>query len=55
MVSLSATSVPAGVALQAFGGRSALAKYGYFVSVDDKVVVVDPATRTVVRIFPARR
>ncbi len=47
--------VPAAVPLQPFGGRSALAKFSYFVSVDDKIVVVDPATRTVVRIFNARR
>ena len=47
--------VPAGVALQNFGARSSLARYGFFVSVDNKVVVVDPATRTVVRIFNAKR
>ena len=47
--------VPAAVPLQPFGGRSTLAKFSYFVSVDDKVVVVDPVTRTVVRIFTAKR
>ncbi len=47
--------VPVGVALQPFGGASALAKYGFFVSVDNKVVVVDPSTRAVVRILNAKR
>ena len=49
------SAVPSGVPLQPFGGQSALAKYGYFVSVDNKIVVVDPATRTVVRILNAKR
>ena len=47
--------VPAGVALQPFGGRSSLARYAFFVSVDNQVVVVDPASRVVVRIFPVKR
>lgn len=45
--------VPVGVPLQQFR-EPRLAKYAYFVSVDNKVVVVDPATRTVVRIFSAK-
>ena len=47
--------VPAGVALQPFGGRSSLARYAFFVSVDNQVVVVDPVSRAVVRIFPVKR
>jgi hypothetical protein len=46
--------VPTGVPLQPFRGVSELGKFAYFVSVDNKVVVVDPATRVVVRIFNAR-
>lgn len=46
--------VPPGVPLQPFRGVSELGKLAYFVSVDNKVVVVDPATRVVVRIFNAR-
>lgn len=46
--------VPPGVPLQQFRGVSELGKFAYFVSVDNKVVVVDPATRVVVRIFNAR-
>ncbi len=47
--------VPAGVPLKPFTGVSGLARYGYFVSVDNKLVVVDPDTRAVVRIFDAKR
>ena len=49
------SSVPASIPLTPFAGRSQLAKYGYFVSVDDKVVVVDPQTHVVVRILDAKR
>ena len=49
------SQLPVAVPLRPFGGNSALAKFSYFVSVDDKVVVVDPASRTVVRIFNAKR
>ena len=47
--------VPTGVALRPMGGTGSLAKYAYFVSVDGKVVVVDPASRQVVRILSAKR
>lgn len=47
--------IPDAIPLNPFAGRSDLARYSYFVSVDNKVVVVDPATRVVVRILNARR
>ena len=47
--------VPPSIPLSPFTGRAQLAKYGYFVSVDNKVVVVDPETHIVVRIFDAKR
>ena len=48
------SEVPTGVPLRSFTGSS-LSKFAYFVSVDNKVVVVDPTTRVVVRIFDAPR
>lgn len=49
------SSVPEAVPLRPFRGVSGLSRYGYFISVDRKVVVVDPATRVVVRIFDETR
>ena len=48
------TAVPVGVVLRPMGGAGSLAKYSFFRSVDNKIVVVDPATRTVVRILAAK-
>ena len=47
------TIVPADVELAPFtdAPNPRLRRYGYFVAPGDKVVVVDPATRAVVRIF----
>lgn len=46
--------IPAAVPLQRFKGTPSLARYAYFVSVDHKIVVADPATRVVVRILDQR-
>lgn len=45
--------IPEWVDLQPFSGLSvpALRGYGFFVSPDEKIVIVDPATRVVVRIL----
>ena len=43
--------IPEGVPLRPFDNVAALHRYGYFVSVDHKIVVADPKTRVVVRIL----
>lgn len=43
--------IPAAVPLRRFKGTPSLERYAYFVSVDHKIVVADPATRVVVRIL----
>ena len=43
--------LPEAVPLRHFEGQPSLERYGFFVSVDHKIVVVDPRTRTVVRIL----
>ena len=43
--------IPEGVPLRVFSKNTELARFAYFISVDDKVVIADPRTRTVVRIL----
>ncbi len=43
--------LPAAVPLRRFEGQPSLDRYAFFVSVDHKIVVVDPRTRVVVRIL----
>lgn len=43
--------LPEGVPLRVFAKDSELARFAYFVSVDNKIVIADPRTRTVVRII----
>lgn len=43
--------LPEAVPLRRFDGQPSLERFGFFVSVDHKIVVVDPRTRTVVRIL----
>lgn len=43
--------LPDAVPLRRFEGQPSLERYGFFVSVDHKIVVVDPRTRVVVRIL----
>lgn len=43
--------LPDAVPLRHFEGQPSLERYGFFVSVDHKIVVVDPRTRTVLRIL----
>lgn len=43
--------IPEGVPLTKFEKAPSLARYGFFVSVDHKIVVADPGTRVVVRIL----
>lgn len=43
--------LPEGVPLRVFAKDSDLARFAYFVSVDNKIVIADPRTRTVVRII----
>ena len=43
--------IPEGVQLRVFSKDTELARYAYFVSVDDKIVIADPRTRVVVRII----
>lgn len=43
--------LPEGVPLRVFSKDSELARFAYFVSVDNKIVIADPRTRTVVRII----
>jgi hypothetical protein len=43
--------IPEGVALRVFARDTELARFAYFVSVDNKIVIADPRTRTVVRII----
>jgi hypothetical protein len=43
--------IPAGVPLTKFEKHPSLDHYAFFVSVDHKIVVADPATRIVVRIL----
>ncbi len=43
--------LPEAVPLRRFEGQPLLERYGFFVSVDRKIVIVDPRTRTVVRIL----
>ena len=43
--------LPEGVPLRVFAKDSELARFVYFVSVDNKIVIADPHTRTVVRII----
>ncbi|WP_158809828.1 DUF1236 domain-containing protein [Beijerinckia sp. L45] len=43
--------LPDGVPLRVFAKDSELARFAYFVSVDNKIVIADPRTRTVVRII----
>ena len=43
--------LPEAVPLRSFKGQPLLERYGFFVSVDHKIVIVDPRTRTVVRIL----
>lgn len=43
--------LPEAVPLRRFEGQSSLDRYAFFVSVDHKIVVVDPRTRVVVRIL----
>lgn len=43
--------IPEGVQLRVFSKDTELARYAYFVSVDNKIVVADPRTRVVVRII----
>ena len=43
--------LPEAVPLRRFEGQPSLERYAFFVSVDRKIVVVDPRTRVVVRIL----
>ena len=43
--------LPDAVPLRRFEGQPSLERYAFFVSVDHKIVVVDPHTRVVVRIL----
>ena len=43
--------LPAAVPLRHFEGQPSLERYAFFVSVDRKIVIVDPHTRVVVRIL----
>ena len=43
--------LPEGVPLNRFEGEAKLDRYAFFVSVDHKIVVVDPRTRIVLRIL----
>ena len=43
--------LPDAVPLRRFEGQPSLERYAFFVSVDHKIVVVDPRTRVVVRIL----
>ena len=43
--------LPEAVPLRRFEGQPSLDRYAFFVSVDHKLVVVDPRTRVVVRIL----
>ena len=43
--------LPEALPLRRFEGQPSLERYAFFVSVDHKIVVVDPRTRVVVRIL----
>ena len=43
--------LPDAIPLRRFEGQPSLERFGFFVSVDHKIVVVDPRTRVVVRIL----
>jgi hypothetical protein len=47
--------IPDAIPLQPFTRIPSLAKYAFFVSVDHKIVVVDPHTRIVARILDQNR
>jgi hypothetical protein len=46
--------IPEGVPLRPFSRVSELGRFVYFVSVDHKIVIADPESRTVVRIIDER-
>jgi hypothetical protein len=46
--------IPDGVPLRLFANVSELGRFAYFVSVDHKIVIADPQSRTVVRIIDER-